>query len=308
MTEMLWYKRFHGTAYDPKFTAAGVEAGSSHCNALGVWDALLETTSEQEEDRGSLANIDLRIVAAGLHLALDEVRRIWSAFVDLGMIEGQRVAKWAKRQGARVAAAAEAVSAAALRTRRWRQKKARDPRQREMLFEISGGAAETPAKASAGASPRPSRASHPVTPPSPDAAESDPDLPLSDESDVRARARRSFAEGDFKEFWEGYPHKVDEKAARTAFAAAMRTGADLAEILAGLERYRAAKPRDREWMNPATFLQRQRWRDRPAATLVEAPAEPQRPTAPPAPPSAEMIRLAQERMRLLLGEDRRRAA
>ena len=41
MTETRWYKRFHGTAYDPKFTAAGLEAQSTHCNALGVWLSLI---------------------------------------------------------------------------------------------------------------------------------------------------------------------------------------------------------------------------------------------------------------------------
>ena len=149
MTEITWYKRFHGTAYDPKFTAAAIEAESDHCHALGVWDALLETTSDREEDRGSLAKIDLRVVAAGLHLAIDEVRRIWDAFISLGMIAGERVAKWAKRQGAAVAKLAQAtVSAGAVRTRRWRQKKAVDPRQTEMLFAISGNASSVTSQAS----------------------------------------------------------------------------------------------------------------------------------------------------------------
>jgi hypothetical protein len=125
MTETRWYKRFHGTAYDPKFTAAGLEAQSTHCNALGVWDALLETTSDREEDRGSLANVDLRVVAAGLRLALDEVRRIWNAFVSLGMIAGERVAKWANRQGAAAAnLAAKAVKPGTIRQRRLRARRA----------------------------------------------------------------------------------------------------------------------------------------------------------------------------------------
>ena len=124
MTEITWYKRFHGTAYDPKFTAAGLEAQSTHCNALGVWDALLETTSDREEDRGSLANVDLRVVAAGLRLGLEEVKRIWSAFVSLGMIVGERVAQWAKRQGAAAIKLAQAVSPAAVRQRRYRARRA----------------------------------------------------------------------------------------------------------------------------------------------------------------------------------------
>jgi DnaT DNA-binding domain len=140
MTEMLWYKRFHGTAYDPKFTAAATEAGSTHCNALGVWDALLETSSEGE-DRGSLAGIDLRVIAAGLHLVVDEVERIWAAFVSLGMIVGQRINKWAKRQGVAVA---KAVSAGAHRMRRYRQRKAADNRQGEFAFVREGEGSAPP--------------------------------------------------------------------------------------------------------------------------------------------------------------------
>ena len=138
MTETRWYKRFHGTAYDPKFTAAGLEAQSTHCNALGVWDALLETTSDREEDRGSLANVDLRVVAAGLRLGLEEVKRIWSAFVSLGMIVGERVAQWAKRQGAAAAKLAKPVSAAAQRMRRYRRRKADDDRQGAFSFTEAG--------------------------------------------------------------------------------------------------------------------------------------------------------------------------
>jgi len=138
MTEITWYKRFHGTAYDPKFTVVAIEAQSDHCHALGVWDALLETTSDREEDRGSLAKIDLRVVAAGLHLAVDEVKRIWSAFISLGMIAGERVAKWAKRQGAAAAKLAKPVSAAAQRMRRYRRRKAEDHRQGAFSFTEAG--------------------------------------------------------------------------------------------------------------------------------------------------------------------------
>jgi hypothetical protein len=134
MSEMLWYKRFHGTAYDPKFTVAGEESGSTHCNALAIWDALLETTSENEDDRGSLAKLDFRVVAAGLHLAVDEVRRIWDAFVSLGMIAGERVAKWAKRQGAVVAKVVKPVSDGAKRQRAYRRRKKEDARQGQFEF------------------------------------------------------------------------------------------------------------------------------------------------------------------------------
>jgi hypothetical protein len=98
MTEFTWYKRFHGTVYDPKFSAAAAQAGSTHCRAWGVWAALLATTGEHEEDRGSLAKIDFCVVAAGLRFAVDEVVRIWEAFISLGMIVGERAASGGEKQ------------------------------------------------------------------------------------------------------------------------------------------------------------------------------------------------------------------
>jgi 5-methylcytosine-specific restriction protein A len=133
-----------------------------------------------------------------------------------------------------------------------------DPRQREMMFTIT-----------------------PSQPASPSAGDKDSesDLTLSEESDARARARRSFASGDFEKFWEKYPHKVDQTLARAAFAAAVRDGTGLEEILTGLRRYGAAKPADREWMNPANFLKRKRWLDQPAdASATIAPVLRDRPS------------------------------
>jgi hypothetical protein len=95
MTRCEWYKRFSGTAFDPKFKAAAILAGSERCRALAVWDDALELTSENE-DRGSVRNIDLLVLAAGLDLVIDEVKRICDAFVTLGMISLGRIANWAK--------------------------------------------------------------------------------------------------------------------------------------------------------------------------------------------------------------------
>jgi hypothetical protein len=118
-----WYKRFHGTAFDPKFKAAAIEARSTRVTAVAVWDATLELASEHE-DRGSVSNINLSVIAAGLDLVEDEVRRIWDAFIRLGMIVGERVAKWAKRQGAAAKKLAEAVKPGTIRQRRYRARRA----------------------------------------------------------------------------------------------------------------------------------------------------------------------------------------
>jgi len=103
-----WHKQFHGTVSDPKFTAAAEIAGSEHSRAFAVWIGAADFASANQ-DRGSVHSIDLRILAAGVRLGLDEVKRIWAAFIELKL--------------------AKAVSAAALRTRRYRQRKAEQARQ-----------------------------------------------------------------------------------------------------------------------------------------------------------------------------------
>jgi hypothetical protein len=37
-------------------------------------------------------------------------------------------------------------------------------------------------------------------------------------------------------------------------------------IIAGVKRYVAAKPADRPWLNPTTFLHQERWKDAPASS------------------------------------------
>lgn len=79
----------------------------------------------------------------------------------------------------------------------------------------------------------------------------------------------------FPAFWARYPNKTGKPKAQAAYRSALnRATAD--EIAAGLERYIASKPPDRQWLNPTTFLNQDRWGDEPA--LVERPS-----TGPPRP-------------------------
>ena len=71
--------------------------------------------------------------------------------------------------------------------------------------------------------------------------------------------RAEFARG----FWPIYPNKVGRPKAETAYLRA-RGRAGALEIEDGLRRYVATKPPDRKWLNPATFLNQDRWNDQPA--------------------------------------------
>jgi hypothetical protein len=69
----------------------------------------------------------------------------------------------------------------------------------------------------------------------------------------------------FDAFWALFPNKVGKPKARAAFPVALRRARGAEAIMAGLQRYIASKPADRQWMNPATFLNQERWDDQPAA-------------------------------------------
>lgn len=71
---------------------------------------------------------------------------------------------------------------------------------------------------------------------------------------------------DFDAFWEAYPAKVGKQAAQRAWAKA-KGRPPLGEILAAIDAYRRAKPPDRDWCHPTTWLSQGRWADEhPAPT------------------------------------------
>lgn len=71
--------------------------------------------------------------------------------------------------------------------------------------------------------------------------------------------------GDFDGFWKAWPHKVGKPAAVKSYQAAMKRGHGHEQIMDGLRRYIQGKPPDRSWLNPATFLNQERYHDEPAS-------------------------------------------
>lgn len=72
-------------------------------------------------------------------------------------------------------------------------------------------------------------------------------------------------------FWVRYPHKVGKPAAQRSYLKA-RQKHSVETIMAGLERYIRDRPPDRPWLNPATFLNQERFNDLPASLAVPAPS------------------------------------
>ena len=65
------------------------------------------------------------------------------------------------------------------------------------------------------------------------------------------------------QFWQAYPNRVGKKPALAAFIKVRKTH-PLNAILSGLERYIRHKPAERQRLNPATFLNQERFDDVPA--------------------------------------------
>lgn len=68
----------------------------------------------------------------------------------------------------------------------------------------------------------------------------------------------------FDQFWRMYPHKVAKAYARKVFPKAFERAGSWLTMREGLKRYVADKPADRSWCNPSTWLNEDRWEDRPA--------------------------------------------
>jgi hypothetical protein len=138
MTEITWFKLWHDALDDVKFLGIADRIQSEPARVFHVFLKLLKRASENE-DRGSITGFDDWGEAAWLRIPVEEVRRIVEAIRDIGMIVGDRIAKWAKRQGAAAAKLAQAaVSAGAQRMRRYRRRKAEDDRQGAFSFTEPG--------------------------------------------------------------------------------------------------------------------------------------------------------------------------
>ncbi|MDH3232219.1 MAG: YdaU family protein [Alphaproteobacteria bacterium] len=95
-------------------------------------------------------------------------------------------------------------------------------------------------------------------------------------SSLREHAREpegDFPENAFDEWYRVYPHKVGKIAAIKAFDKIRKQRkATFSELTDGLQRYIDTKPPDRNWCNPATFLNEGRWNDEPAPNTAPATA------------------------------------
>jgi hypothetical protein len=95
---MNWYRRYHGTCADPKFRLIARNTGIPTPFAIAAWDAVLETASANEDDRGGINGLDAEMLAMTIDCSEEQATALLAEFVRRGMIMNGRVAKWENRQ------------------------------------------------------------------------------------------------------------------------------------------------------------------------------------------------------------------
>lgn len=81
---------------------------------------------------------------------------------------------------------------------------------------------------------------------------------------VSKSSKKETSDFEFEDFWNIWPNKVGKPAALKSYRAACKRGVDPSAINDGVRTYIRNKPPDRPWLNPATFLNQNRWEDMPA--------------------------------------------
>lgn len=94
---MDWFRSHHGAPTDPKWLLIAKRANVRPIHVIGTWWALLDYAS-QHSDRGSIDGFDTETFALFAGLEDEHVSRIVTTLCDKGMIAGNRIAQWAKRQ------------------------------------------------------------------------------------------------------------------------------------------------------------------------------------------------------------------
>lgn len=92
-----WFRSWHGAPTDPKWLAIAKRAGVAPGIVVAVAWSLMDRAS-QSADRGSIAGYDAEALAAFFGCEPEQVDGIVAAMAAKGMIDGDRLTSWEKRQ------------------------------------------------------------------------------------------------------------------------------------------------------------------------------------------------------------------
>lgn len=249
-----WCRLWEDMPTDPKWRLIARRSGRPVHQIVSVFCAMMCNASAATK-RGHLVSWDDEVIAISLDMEEADVRAIREAMQGK-VLNGNELLAWEKRQPKREDDSRE-------RLRAYRQ------RQNDMKHNVTHGnetaSSETHQNGSVTHRNAPEERRE-------DTEErrrlanqqSDPESePFGQKR--KKREKNGSAGGvedfDFDRFWRIWPNKVAKPGARLAFK---KVHAEVEQILLGIPRYIAAKPADRAWMHPATFLNGRRWEDSPA--------------------------------------------
>jgi hypothetical protein len=230
-----WFRWHEGTCEDGKFRVVARNAGVTVATVMGVWAALLEDASHDDHRGRAVRGEDF--YAAILDLEQNELQSVLEQMDRANLIacctnDTIEITRWKERQYE--TDITDPTNAE--RQKKWREKH----RKNSTVTERNGPVTE---------------AKRPDT-------DTDTDTEA-DKKEPRAVAL-SFDPNEFNIFWADWPNKVGKPAAVKALAAARKRGVPFEAIMLGVHAYIRTKPPDRPWLNPATFLNQDRWEDQPA--------------------------------------------
>lgn len=96
---MQWFRWYHGTATDMKFGRIARQTGQTRERVLFVWAMLLESASDNDT-RGTF-DVEPDDIADILNCETDAIALIMDAMRDAGLVDGNTLVSWEKRQPAR---------------------------------------------------------------------------------------------------------------------------------------------------------------------------------------------------------------
>lgn len=245
-----WVRLWEDMPTDPKWRVIARRSGRPLPEVLAVFVFMMTNAGANAAERGRLQGWDDEDVAAALDMDGEHVSAIRDA-MEGKTLDGDRLTGWERRQPKREDNSSE-------RAKAWREAKKREQAQDNDIERTRT---------------QPNAAERERTL---DKNRIDTDISSSLRSEDEPRAKRASvaqkAAEDFERFWQAWPNKVAKRDAAKAF---LKVAGELDAILCGIERYMAAKPPDRDWMHPATFLNGRRWEDAhppPAARAGPAPS------------------------------------
>lgn len=92
-----WFRSWHGAPTDPKWLLIAKRANVRPIHVIGTWWALLDYASQHSE-RGSIDGFDIETFALFAGLEDEHVSRIVTTMRDKGLLDGDRIVAWGKRQ------------------------------------------------------------------------------------------------------------------------------------------------------------------------------------------------------------------